>query len=276
MPNVLKKNVRKLKRWARRIPYRHLEEFSVTIQETPVQFSIKDKHAKKRFYHEYAEGHIYEEEVLTLLLKHVSGKQSFIDVGANLGWFSCILGKLQPQLEIHSFEMDVLNFAELEKNTALNNLMQVHLHMKAVADKAGLLKYHRKTKKPRADFALSTHPEEIPGHKLMEVEAIALDDFFDEQGITPDVIKIDIEGAEALALKGLQRTLSKTKPTLFLEVHPHNFQIFDTSMEEIFGYLFAAGYRLQEIPEDGDPQNPVLKEISSPDQIDYNGILLAT
>ncbi len=71
---------------------------------------------------------------------------------------------------------------------------------------------------------------------------IALDDFCTEHRLAPDVIKIDVEGAELLVLRGARSTLAQHKPILFLSVHPTHLEAMGQSVEELAGLLRELGY----------------------------------
>jgi hypothetical protein len=61
----------------------------------------------------------------------------------------------------------------------------------------------------------------------------------------PDVIKLDIEGAEILALRGMQNLLSSDKAprSIFMEVHPEFLKQFDSTSEKVILYAESFGYR---------------------------------
>ena len=57
-------------------------------------------------------------------------------------------------------------------------------------------------------------------HEAIEVPGISLDDFIYRDGHpAPQVIKMDIEGGEVLALKGMARILDEARPLILLELH---------------------------------------------------------
>jgi len=61
----------------------------------------------------------------------------------------------------------------------------------------------------------------VGGNKYIEVETIKLDDYFKDKNIKVDVIKMDIEGAEGLALEGMKKILNENKDIkIFSEIVP--------------------------------------------------------
>lgn len=71
---------------------------------------------------------------------------------------------------------------------------------------------------------------------------VALDGYFVGR-TSPDLLKIDVEGAEYQVLTGAQRILAD-RPVVFLEVHPTQLRRFGSSAAEVIGLMTAAGYDL--------------------------------
>jgi hypothetical protein len=72
---------------------------------------------------------------------------------------------------------------------------------------------------------------------------IRLDEYFHGQAADPDLVKIDIDGAELLALQGMRRILQETKPDLLLEVHPAYLPSFGSSAADDCNLLLEFDYR---------------------------------
>ena len=76
------------------------------------------------------------------------------------------------------------------------------------------------------------------------VPARPLDSILKESGVNRvDVIKIDVEGAELLVLKGAQETLARYHPTLLIEIVDRQLRQMGTSAAEVTQFLTARGYR---------------------------------
>jgi len=71
---------------------------------------------------------------------------------------------------------------------------------------------------------------------------ICLDDFCRQRGIVPEVIKIDVEGAELGVLKGAKNILTTHHPVVFLSVHPSRLHALGKSLEELQGVVADLGY----------------------------------
>lgn len=74
----------------------------------------------------------------------------------------------------------------------------------------------------------------------------AIDGICKDLGFAPDIMKIDVEGCELLALQGSANVLMK-RPTLFLEVHPELLLCLGYSQRAIFDLLSALGYVTRDV-----------------------------
>jgi FkbM family methyltransferase len=144
----------------------------------------------------------YETE---LFLRTIDSNMIVVDIGANIGYYT-LLAALNKATVI-SFEPVPATYRILARNIALNNLENVTAHEKAVSNTNG-----------NVSLCLASDPAScgISGHgKSIEVDSVTLDSVVDRV----DVIKMDIEGAEALALEGMRNTLRTNRHlVLFTEV----------------------------------------------------------
>lgn len=76
---------------------------------------------------------------------------------------------------------------------------------------------------------------------------ISIDHFCSERSLAPDVIKIDVEGAEFGVLKGAEATLRRCRPQVFLSVHPTQLKMLGSSVEALGQLIENIGYRCHEI-----------------------------
>jgi len=74
---------------------------------------------------------------------------------------------------------------------------------------------------------------------------VNIDSYIAEEGVTTvDIIKLDIEGAEGLAVNGMEKTIAKARPIFICEVHPHELSKFDSSVKEFLSKFDYHGYRI--------------------------------
>jgi FkbM family methyltransferase len=180
----------------------------------------------------------YEPTNAQAFIDSIQPGDTVVDIGANIGTFTLLAARaVGEQGQVHVFEPDPENLKLLSKNLADNHFQQVHVVPKAVGDRAG-------------SIHLAVEDKDKGGGQIttaatgLEVEMVTLDDYAIAQHITTiDVLKIDIEGAELLALKGAQQILTKSKQTtLFMEINPGASAAFGHSVDDLLELLQSYGF----------------------------------
>ena len=159
----------------------------------------------------------WEPEVLQVVTSTIKPGMTVIDIGAHIGYYSLLFAKCVGSAgRIFSFEPLPGNFALLQKNIQLNNLHQVTTFNQAIFSS-------------NREITL-TVPDDQPnpgsgsayihgGAQEFRVEAISVDAFCEESAIRPDILKMDVEGAEYEVLMGARETISRCRPKLLIELH---------------------------------------------------------
>jgi|SRR3989344_2043279 len=188
-------------------------------------------------------GELYERETVVLFRKTVKREMVVVDIGAHIGYYARIASSLVGHNGVvHAFEADPENFVLLERNT--RHSAQIRRHKIAIADKAGTIDFYHYNDKSGAHSTLPNVPLQFEKRKIT-VPATDLDAYLKEHGVTHvDVIKMDIEGGESAALRGMEQTLrgvrflftefapawieaAGSSPLSFLEsIEAHGFDIF--------------------------------------------------
>jgi len=159
----------------------------------------------------------------------------FIDIGANLGLYTCILMKKRLAPRAILFEPDRRNRVHLGANLLINDLLEanIEIHPLALGDAAGRL---RLVPGPERDIGLSQIVEGAADGKGYEVEVVRFDDFIALTTGQTLAIKIDVERYERKVLAGMARTLRDNRGVVQIEVLE--------AREETVGLMAAAGFRL--------------------------------
>ena len=146
---------------------------------------------------------IFEEDVTKLLLMLLNEKSNFVDVGANVGWFTLLGAKKAKQ--VWAFEPEPANFSLLEKSVRKNGLENVTLFPFCVSDSDGVVQLSISESSNRTTHSIVRNV----GSRRIAVKSVALDSIFPASII--DVLKIDVEGAEPLVLLGAQRMIREKR-----------------------------------------------------------------
>ncbi|MGH2582632.1 MAG: FkbM family methyltransferase [Anaerolineales bacterium] len=162
------------------------------------------------------------------------------DLGANIGYISLLFALAVSQTgQVIAFEALPVNVERLITNLHLNPSLKVRPIAKAVSDKNGVAQFLVHESGGMGKLAGSTGRNHWYQQEL-KVESITLDDFvFKQENPKPDLIKIDIEGGEALALLGMRRVIQDCRSILFVELHGRE------AAETVWEILGNAGYSFQ-------------------------------
>ena len=194
----------------------------------------------------------YEPQETALVRQLLSPGDTFVDVGAHWGYFSLLAAeRLGPTGRVVAIEADPRVFGVLERTCALNQLDRLTAVHAAVADGPGELTLagfdERQDNWGLSRLVLDSEAGQggEDAATSYRVRAAALDDLLDEQGVgVVDLVKMDIEGAEALALRGMRRGRESGRyRRLLIELHPEALPAFGTTAADLVALILASGYR---------------------------------
>jgi FkbM family methyltransferase len=189
---------------------------------------------------------IYEKYLVDYLVENIPQNGTFVDVGANIGAISIFVAYKRPDVTIHCFEASPRVFQYLKQNVEQNNVRNVNLYNLAVhkEENIQLNFYSPKEKFGKGSFAnVFTDEAEI-------VKTINLDKFYMDKKISPDFIKIDVEGFEALIFESMENFLKANNNIKII------YEFVDWAEKEA-GYtigsaqdfLFTLGYSQKTFPK---------------------------
>ena len=185
----------------------------------------------------------------------------FFDVGANMGLYALLCSALFHPVAVHAFEPTPSTVEVLRRVVRANRLDltvvpaalgdtngSAQLHLSAVSDSSNSLV---------AGFKRSVASVEVPVRRL--------DDYVNETGVAPNVVKIDVETHEPAVLAGALQTIAEHRPFIVIEVlfrggRDHGIEI--TEALAPFGYTY---YRLDAEPS-WKPETTITGTRSGPDR----------
>lgn len=157
------------------------------------------------------------------LFKHEAQRGGvFVDVGANIGLYSLLAFK--RGMEVHSFEPESNCYGVLVENMAENFGIDEgywQCYRKVVGDGSSVM-FRKTVNEKFKEFRQLAGTHKVDDTGTVCVDTVRLDDY----NLEPNIVKIDVEGHEVQVLKGARETISKHKPTLFIENNDTN-GIFD-------------------------------------------------
>jgi FkbM family methyltransferase len=191
---------------------------------------------------EFVSEELPERPVVEDLISELRANDTFFDLGANHGIYTCLAGLSFEAGQVISFEPNPKTCEALKKNIALNQLQtDVTVFQSAVADKPGKADFFIDKNSTGSSLSESRQQSDT---KAIEVDVVALDSLVTAESLPiPDVIKIDVEGAELQALKGMQSILADECRLLYCEVHKSAV----SDSEEVERFLSNLGFDVQTI-----------------------------
>ncbi|KYK29426.1 hypothetical protein AYK20_05625 [Thermoplasmatales archaeon SG8-52-1] len=251
--------------------------FTIKIQDKKILFSADNYYSRIWKLTRFHNDRLPEEKVSNLLIKKLNSCKCFVDVGANLGYYTFLASKIMSDGIVYSFEMDDKNYSLLEKNLFINKSKNVKIYHAAITDYSGVVSYSNTLRLPSPILTVSTRISNNRYSIKKSVKAISLDDFFNANGSKPEIIKIDVEGGEIKVLNGMQKLLDNDNLQLFLEVHPFRLKLnFQSSANAIISMLLDKGFLLSEITKMRRHGKDIkLKKLNKESQLMHNTMIYA-
>ena len=153
------------------------------------------------------------------------------DIGANVGFYSLLAAHLSgKEGKVYAFEPLHRNVEFIQRHTALNQFANIEIFEAAVAEVSGEALFD-----PGASIAMG-HLSETG---TIRVRQVSLDVLLAAGELQPpDVMKIDVEGAEYAVVSGAQNMLQKYRPLIFLDTHGRDAHENTLTFLQGFGYQF--------------------------------------
>ena len=192
----------------------------------------------------------YEPHFVEAIKPFLTPEVTFFDLGANIGQYTLLSAPLVQ--EVHSFEPFARTFELLEWNVQHNHLANVHLNEVAISDKAGEATIYEGDASNTGGNSL--REPGISNSSQYSIRTNTLDQYVFGSDLHTRlrkiVLKIDIEGAELLALQSASKVLD-LKPVIFFEAIEENQKKFGHSITDLTEFLEAKGYALRSLSENG-------------------------
>lgn len=208
----------------------------------------------------------YEPELQAAARELVKPGGVVYDVGANIGFVSLLMSRFCGAAgQVYSFEALPANVERLHENVACNQLeTRISVQAYAVIDRPQTTSFLIGPSGGTGKAGGSAGRDDLGYVDSIPVEGISLDEFVYSLGFpAPDLIKIDIEGGEVLALPGMQHLLNEAHPTLLLELHGHQ------AAKVAWDTLTGCGYTLNQM-------RPGFPPIEAFEDLGWKSYLVAT
>jgi FkbM family methyltransferase len=189
---------------------------------------------------------IFEPETVAFLKSILKTGDTFIDCGANIGYYSIIAGDLVgPTGRVVGIEANPITYKFLTRNLEANNLPPgINC---ALSNKTGKLILYAPA---RSDVLSSLHKNKLFDNdnvREFSVDARTLDEIVTEINLSKiDLIKIDVEGGELDILKSSTHIFAKFRPIFIVEYSPTTWSVFDASKDLLEHIVVTNNYVIRE------------------------------
>ena len=197
--------------------------------------------------------HDSELRLARYLLNNVKSNSTVFDIGAHIGYFSVVCSNLAAEGIVYAFEPSPFTYGNLSKN--LQPFHNCHALNMAVSDSSGTVTFYQL---PQLYSEFDTFEEDSLSPELRSqaaehvVQTTSIDDYCAECNCVPDIIKVDVEGAESSVLTGAMKTLKTHGPIVVIEVRKDNF---DSLYSGIIQLVDELEYKFSRITSTGTTQD---------------------
>ncbi len=175
------------------------------------------------------------------------GKNCVLDIGAHIGLLALPAASVvAPQGRVICFEPAQANRKFLLEHAALNGFANIDVVPLLVGAEPQTAARFFEMDQPTGMNSIVAQ-ESRHAYRETRCDQVSLGSYCTERGIKPEVIKIDVEGAEVGVLRGARKLLSQCRPMIFLSVHPREIAALKESTDDLAGLIEELGYDLRDV-----------------------------
>jgi FkbM family methyltransferase len=196
--------------------------------------------------YDYIFGAYENPDTLKLFLKWLKPDTVFYDIGANVGFYSLTANTVINNGVIYAFEPMPLVRGIFEKHIELNKKLMpgnnINVFPFAVSDREGVVEFSNDSGYRDGNTYIKDSYVFLASDQKIKVACQSVDGFVEQGHKIPDIIKIDVEGAEFDVLLGAKKTLERFQPKIILSTHNCHLP---GVQQKCVNFLKELGYRLQ-------------------------------
>jgi FkbM family methyltransferase len=190
---------------------------------------------------------IHEEFETELFKREVKRGDVVLDLGAHIGYYTLLAAKIVGEKgKVYAFEPDPGNYGLLKKNIEANGYKNVIAVQKAISNKTEKGRLFL-----RGDGVSRRLYDANHKYSSIETETVKLDDYFKDYDGKINFIKMDIEGSEGNAVKGIIGLLKRNGALkMIMEFRPENIRESGADPLETLETLIGFGFKLYNLNSD--------------------------
>ncbi len=205
--------------------------------------------------YERADKHAYEPAVYGEWAAALRPGMCVVDVGAHYGFFSLAAARrVGPGGHVFAFEPSPATVAVLQEHVRLNAWEgRVTVVPMVAGDRDGEVSFFTYGTSMAASLGRANvkdlNPERPKEVREERLPSTTLDTFCRSRGVTPGLLKIDVEGAELLVLRGAAGLLAGARPRVLCEIHPRQMENVGSSLAEFEAFVRQARYTIRPLAD---------------------------
>ena len=207
-----------------------------------------------------------EDDMIQVIKEELKAGMTVIDCGSNIGFYPLLEANiLKNEGAIYAIEPDIRNYNILNKNVELCQYgSTIKPFQMAVSNKNGVAKMFVAEQSNLNKLSSKDDKSFSERHSVdstVEVKITTMDDFCIQEDISPNLVRMDIEGFEVEVFQGMKNIFKTAKNgfMIFLELHPHAYSE-ERSFAKELEKLFELGYYAKILISAGEPVPPKYKE----------------
>jgi len=216
----------------------------------------------------------YEPFETELVGCHIKKGDVVLDIGANIGYYTLLFARQVGETgRVFAFEPDPVNFALLKRNVQRNGYENVELIQKAVAARTESMHLYLNDENRGDHRVYDSHD----GRPSISIEAVSLDDYFKDFDGRINFIKMDIQGSEEGALRGMAGLLRRHATVkLLTEFWPVGLHRYGAEAAEFLRMIEQQDFEIHHVNEGAKRLEPVdvheLTRVYTPEKENYTNL----
>lgn len=222
----------------------------ITVRHHHTGDKIKLNFFKHKGY--WYHGKNREKNTMNTFARLINAGDTVVEVGGHVGYISLYFSKLTGEKgKVIVFEPGENNLPYIENN--VKSRKNITIVKKAVSEKTGTVSFFidnltGQNNSLNQEYEGFKHNQKSAftdtGYREVTIDAITLDEYVKTNNLKPDFVKIDIEGAEVLALRGMQNLLATVSPKMMIEITDNRREVFDILQKNNYLLFKASGEKV--------------------------------
>ena len=252
---ILQKILEKIKNLIKSFSYRFNRIVDLSIKDINFKLYIRKKNIQGHSVYGFMSDnkHVYELAIITCLNNIVEKNKKiiFADIGSFVGFYAIYLSKLTHDLnKVYAIESNEHYCEDIKKSKDINNIKNIEILKAILSDKDEEQIFYREFALKHENLRSSNFQnkklfDEIKSNSKKS-NTVKLDDLFIKEKKKPNILKIDVHGAEGKVIRGAKKFLKENVNIILLEVHSQNYlNIYSdgTKRKEIITELNALDFK---------------------------------